>query len=1320
LIQLKGLIIASLMLATMVVTNIRAGESTEPRIVLLNASTEYYPTQGSFDVLHIDGEWLNDQVPLDTDSRTMDYVKTIVLSGIPTAILGGDVHFYDMIRDPAMKYTVGYPTTAEAIRVYPEITLDGRLVYDQLFVTGINTTRDKMEQCIHEWTISKIPNKFARSNRVNSPDTEKRLMLGQRTRFGGGSGPYWDLQLAYTFLILADPYGDLNITHCWYILRNDGSNAYSWFNLVTEITSTPGIVEYGSDWRTAHIRNSIDLDYYGDPNLLVDHGPSDTSGVNTADYDLGVQAGEEGAMVSSEMAVSYSVQDVIIDNQSEPTRHNAWWQHDVPEDKTVGMNEYTVKPGVTLRFLPIAPFSVHTWHQASYGQPYLIIFWEYWHMPEIPIRIDWLGRDIDVIIVKADDSPSWWIDNADDVSAGVLEAVNDANSNGFVKFANEQINVYEVSTVEDLFGLALNPPLRATIINTHGEVIPMSSWYFGPSIHITSPAEGETISSNPTVYADVDPPPGDLLQLCSPDGYAESAYVWCRWYRPSTGESFWKPMFPNASSGGAYYRYMNLPGDDTYQIYVHAFANYLESMADITVYYEYVPPPPGGCPYISTHDGDSFVLDNNLLPAAAYSNGTDVVDYYKVQQPLISNADGTYSLLLSEFQTEHDFIDQVRLLTVDHSSGVNVAVDAVGEILTYKNPKPPRTAIDSEGNDVHDSIRSMDGEYYEGCNESYVVLDFGVDDNHKEAKLVLRADRPPVKTSIHVQAQDQNGSWTDVASFIPRHYWSTEIIDLSGYISDGDDELKVRLYFTAEHKLDFAGLDASKQACIEVQESQLISARCSTGLNLADLGHSRKNAMVDNILFSDDLHAELTPGRRIEMNFSVPEMEGSNRDFMFVIEGYFDKAGSPYACTTVWEEWFDLLEDRSRNFGWVWTNVAGYSCYHFGNTWYNSKIPEQYREIPARNGLKRFLTMEVNCTIYPPPAREAQLDVHFADRTGFSPSFYDDLPVTNIAASRPLATTGIPLNTIGYLDAETGERVTASITMNSTMSATSMMSGVFIHSGFDADASDWVKGYVAAMLAIEEARAFIMTPKTFTQTQGNVHSVVFSATMLPGGWGTGSGNFPDIGSCDFKYVDILLTISTHYEDHIYTTYYFDEGGMHIVTHTVTLDETDFEFSSLDIDSETWAQIELAESGWETGGTDTTLFDQIGSWSAGLTAATLGRLVGIPYLGSVVGLIPILISSPSSPDVQPQIARHVWANRTAVDPNDDEWGTISFYFRIILRKQIGTPMPRTYDLNLKMASWLGEWASIDMGVPSYTPRLLVVPYSTDVLQFEVMG
>jgi hypothetical protein len=288
-----------------------------------------------------------------------------------------------------------------------------------------------------------------------------------------------------------------------------------------------------------------------------------------------------------------------------------------------------------------------------------------------------------------------------------------------------------------------------------------------------------------------------------------------------------------------------------------------------------------GCPFVSTWNGTEYVLDNNLLIASEASNGLDVLDYYKLEQQLVRNSDEMHYLLLSEFENEHDFFDHVQLLAVDHSSDVEVAVSPYGEILTYTDPLPPVSAIDDNAKNVKHVLGAIDGDYYEGYIGSYITLNFGDEPDVSEgAKLVMRADEPPEKGawSINIQIQAEDSNWNTVATVIPRVYWATEIIDLSEHLPDVNGNLKVRLCFTASHKLDFVGLDTSQQTTLDVHEAQLVSAT-----------HSTEGNVATELLTSDEISAELLPGQEIELAFTLHPQTMATRNYIIVAEGHYYK-----------------------------------------------------------------------------------------------------------------------------------------------------------------------------------------------------------------------------------------------------------------------------------------------------------------------------------------------------------------------------------------------------------------------------------------------
>ncbi len=288
----------------------------------------------------------------------------------------------------------------------------------------------------------------------------------------------------------------------------------------------------------------------------------------------------------------------------------------------------------------------------------------------------------------------------------------------------------------------------------------------------------------------------------------------------------------------------------------------------------------GGCPFVYVWNGTQYVIDNNLLPASEASEGADVEDYYRLEQTPTPQK-GKYSLLIKEFEQEHSHFDQVKLIAVDHESDVHVAVSSTGEILTYRDPHVPSLAIDGDGNSCLDLLTKIDGEYYEGHDGDHLALDFADLDVSDEAKLVLVTDFPPLmmKWSIRIQTHNFEGEWTTVAEVHPRVNWATQIVDLSDYLPDAEEELKVRLYFTANHKIDYVGLDLSKQADTKVRYATLVSST-----------HSKEGSMKLQLLRSDGVYAELLPGEQIRLAFTLPKNPKNTRIFIIYVKGRYHRS----------------------------------------------------------------------------------------------------------------------------------------------------------------------------------------------------------------------------------------------------------------------------------------------------------------------------------------------------------------------------------------------------------------------------------------------
>ncbi|MEP0862210.1 MAG: hypothetical protein HRF52_12315, partial [Ignavibacterium sp.] len=96
---------------------------------------------------------------------------------------------------------------------------------------------------------------------------------------------------------------------------------------------------------------------------------------------------------------------------------------------------------------------------------------------------------------------------------------------------------------------------------------------------------------------------------------------------------------------------------------------------------------PHGCPFVYTWNGETWVEDNNILPQSQDPDllGQDVTDFYQLYtKPILD--EGKYYLAVGEFEEEISYLDQLKLLVVDHPQETFITVDDNGEIIQFAKP----------------------------------------------------------------------------------------------------------------------------------------------------------------------------------------------------------------------------------------------------------------------------------------------------------------------------------------------------------------------------------------------------------------------------------------------------------------------------------------------------------------------------------------------------------------------------------------------------------------------------------------------------------
>ncbi|HKW18784.1 MAG TPA: FG-GAP-like repeat-containing protein [Terriglobales bacterium] len=191
----------------------------------------------------------------------------------------------------------------------------------------------------------------------------------------------------------------------------------------------------------------------------------------------------------------------------------------------------------------------------------------------------------------------------------------------------------------------------------------------------------------------------------------------------------------------------------------------------------------GSCPFLFAYNGKrvEFVKDavpwSSAIGLRINTIGTARVEateeWYKIRADQLVPRNGYYDLRFTAELWETYYYDYLNLMTVDHPAGTDIFVDerfvippAELAITTVETPHPIARAVDDNGQDVTDTLRTLDGKYldtfgrgqYQGVTrDHYVEIDLG-DDVPANGPLVLIAQgwMHPTDSSINVAIAQGN------------------------------------------------------------------------------------------------------------------------------------------------------------------------------------------------------------------------------------------------------------------------------------------------------------------------------------------------------------------------------------------------------------------------------------------------------------------------------------------------------------------------------------------------------------------------------------
>jgi tetratricopeptide (TPR) repeat protein len=239
------------------------------------------------------------------------------------------------------------------------------------------------------------------------------------------------------------------------------------------------------------------------------------------------------------------------------------------------------------------------------------------------------------------------------------------------------------------------------------------------------------------------------------------------------------------------------------------------------------------CPTLFAWDGGKFTFISDVIGAAVVGHWTSPVErnipdpdeWIKIDGARLKADHGRLSLRFGEPMEEVNFVDQVRLVAVDHPEGTDVFPNerflsetpfVTSETVVSKAAHVPAAAWDDHGNDALPLLRTRDHRYvkdftnlpYAGfVNSHTLTLDLGTWTPRKPLFLLLhgfieyfsarsmyaawQAGIAPVPPFVEVQLPD--GSWRRIIDDMgfPAGLPRTIVVDLTGKIPPGSQRIRL-------------------------------------------------------------------------------------------------------------------------------------------------------------------------------------------------------------------------------------------------------------------------------------------------------------------------------------------------------------------------------------------------------------------------------------------------------------------------------------------------------------------------------------------------
>jgi len=158
------------------------------------------------------------------------------------------------------------------------------------------------------------------------------------------------------------------------------------------------------------------------------------------------------------------------------------------------------------------------------------------------------------------------------------------------------------------------------------------------------------------------------------------------------------------------------------------------------------------CPFVYTFDGTAYHLESETFSGAVLK-GLERTSYDNLR--LLKPVHGFYELRLSNDRPETEYVNELKLILVDHTKSVGVVPDLRGIVHTFSHPEMPTSCIDFGQVSRMEEIMTKDGRCWESDISTMdlrdsshykdgLIMEFAMPQNAREAKLLVNGVNTPL------------------------------------------------------------------------------------------------------------------------------------------------------------------------------------------------------------------------------------------------------------------------------------------------------------------------------------------------------------------------------------------------------------------------------------------------------------------------------------------------------------------------------------------------------------------------------------------------